>query len=107
VRLQRQRRVLSMRLKVPPVLNQFVTRALVSCSVVDLGSGIVRQAKLHIPNCCLPSVLNLHTGQLWYKSLLLPQHQALGVTRALVSGALWESCFCGQAQQQALIIVNG
>jgi large subunit ribosomal protein L7Ae len=28
VRLQRQRRVLSMRLKVPPVLNQFVTRAL-------------------------------------------------------------------------------
>jgi hypothetical protein len=30
VRLQRQRRVLSMRLKVPPVLNQFVTRALVS-----------------------------------------------------------------------------
>jgi large subunit ribosomal protein L7Ae len=28
VRIQRQRRVLSMRLKVPPVLNQFVTRAL-------------------------------------------------------------------------------
>lgn len=28
VRLQRQRRVLSMRLKVPPVLNQFLTRAL-------------------------------------------------------------------------------
>lgn len=28
VRLQRQKRVLSMRLKVPPVINQFVTRAL-------------------------------------------------------------------------------
>ena len=28
VRIQRQKRVLSMRLKVPPVLNQFVTRAL-------------------------------------------------------------------------------
>jgi len=28
VRVQRQRRVLSMRLKVPPVLNQFITRAL-------------------------------------------------------------------------------
>ena len=28
VRLQRQRRVLSMRLKVPPVVNQFVTRTL-------------------------------------------------------------------------------
>jgi len=28
VRIQRQRRVLSMRLKVPPVLNQFVTRTL-------------------------------------------------------------------------------
>lgn len=28
VRLQRQKRVLSMRLKVPPVVNQFVTRAL-------------------------------------------------------------------------------
>lgn len=27
VRIQRQRRVLSMRLKVPPVLNQFITRA--------------------------------------------------------------------------------
>jgi hypothetical protein len=36
VRLQRQRRVLSMRLKVPPVLNQFVTRALVSGGVLKM-----------------------------------------------------------------------
>jgi hypothetical protein len=28
VRLQRQKRVLSMRLKVPPVINQFMTKAL-------------------------------------------------------------------------------
>lgn len=28
VRLQRQKRILSMRLKVPPVINQFVTRTL-------------------------------------------------------------------------------
>jgi large subunit ribosomal protein L7Ae len=41
VRLQRARRVLSMRLKVPPALNQFVTRTMDKSQVRRVLGGVV------------------------------------------------------------------
>jgi hypothetical protein len=103
VRLQRQRRVLSMRLKVPPVLNQFVTRALVSGQFAIRHSsrlGALHEACLRtLPILQHVAALTHQPGTPLHPSNKLPQSPASGTAAGLVYSQRRCSSCCSSTSQ--------
>jgi hypothetical protein len=67
VRLQRQKRVLSMRLKVPPVINQFMTKALDKNQAETLFKLLLKyrpEDKKQKRDRCVPGLQDQHLPQI-------------------------------------------